>query len=169
MEEKQESISEKLDRITKQNEELISSKKEKGWKLPFGKKPSKAQVKKGWTTVQIIRNNGNIDFTKAKIEDNTINIDGLPRVAIPDYILTYKNTPFIIIPEWSLKPFSPVENYADLEKQKNTTIGWRLIQAKMEKEAIKPAGKGFGSMGWIILVVVGLAVGYYFLKGGKIF
>jgi len=169
MEEQTETISQKLDRIARQNEEMIANKKQKGWRLPFGKKPSKSQVRKGWTTVQIIRNNGSIDFIKAPIEDGTVNVDGIPRISTIDYKLSHKGTPFIIIPEWSLKPFSPVENYEQTEKEKLTTTGTRLILAKMEKEAIKPKSVGFGSMGWIILVIVGLAVGYYFLKGGKLF
>jgi hypothetical protein len=169
MEEEQETISQKLDRIAKQNEDMLATRKEKGWKLPWGKKTSKSQVNKGWTTVQIIRNNGNIDFIKAPIEDGTVTVDGIPRISTIDYKLSHKGKPFVIIPEWSLKPFSPVENYEQTEKDRLTTTGTRLILAKMEKEAIKPASKGFGSMGWIILVIVGLAVGYYFLKGGKLF
>ena len=167
-EQKQESISEKLDRIALQNREIISSKKSKSWKLPWGKTPSKGQINKGWVTCQIIRNNGAIEFGKYQIDDCTVMIDGLPRTATIDYLLSYKGKPWIIIPEWSIKPFSPVDNYKEMEKEKNTTIGWRLIQAKLEKEAIKPKSAGFGSWTWIVLVIVGLGVGYYLIKGGKI-
>ena len=168
--EEQESIKDKLDKLLVQQDTLIKENKEKKWKLPWGKKPSKAQVKKGWTTVQIIRNNGSIDFIKAPIEDGTVDVDGIPRISTIDYKLSYKGTPFVIIPEWSLKPFSPVENYEQTEKDRLTTTGTRLILAKMEKEAIKPKGAGgFGTIGWIILGVAVIAVVYYLMKGGKLF
>ena len=169
-EESQESIKDKLDKLILAQEAVMEKNREKKWSMPWGKKPSKAQVKKGWTTVQIIRNNGSIDFTKVPIEDGTIQIDGIPRISTIDYHLSHKGKPFVIIPEWSLKPFSPVENYEQTEKDRLTTTGTRLILAKMEKEAIKPkSAGGFGMVGYIVLGVIVIGVIYYLVKGGKLF
>lgn len=153
-----EKTSEKLDT-------LIADKTAKKWKLPWGSTPSKGQVSKGWAIFQVIRENGEIQFIKAPISDLTAKIDGFPRIATPDYKLTYKGLPMYIIPSWSMKPFSPVDNYAEVEKDKMHIAGRRIILASMETEQIKPK-KSMGGMLWILLIIGACAIGWYLFKGG---
>lgn len=168
IEEKKESLIEKIDRIAAQQEQMMDKKKEKKWKLPWGKTPSNSQASKGYATFQIIRENGEVDFVKAPIYDLTAKIDGFPRIASPEYRLTHKGKPFYIIPSWSMKPFSPVENYAEVEKDKMHIAGRRVVLASMETEQIK-SKKSMGMMLWVILGIAGVALLYYMLKGGKLF
>jgi hypothetical protein len=162
-------VRELLEKISKQQDELATTKKVKKWKLPFKGKLSKAQVSKNFATYLTIKDNKEVDFVKVPIQDGTVEIDGFPRIATADYCLTYKGKPFYILPYWSMKPFSPVENYAETEKEQMNMSGRRLVLAKLKNDIIKPKGKGFGSMGWIILVVVIAAAGYYLIQGGKLF
>ena len=142
---------------------------DKPWKIPWGARVGKTAIKKGYATICIINENGGTRFIKAKVEDGTISIDGFPRLATADYCLSHNGKPFYIIPTWSMKPFSPVEHYAETEREKMNMAGRRVILAKLEREAIKPTGKGFGMIGWIILGAIVLGVGYYLITGGKLF
>ena len=169
-ESKEESIRELLKQVRYNQVKLESEKKVKGWKIPFKGRVNKAKAAKGYATFQIIRNNGVIDFIKAPIEDGTARIDGFPRIATIDYKLTYKNSPYFIIPEWSMKPFSPVEHKEETERIKMDMIGRKLILSKLEGEQIKTKAKMDGKViGWVILIgVIGVGA-WYLLKGGKLF
>jgi hypothetical protein len=165
------SINKKLDKIIEglqaipAKEEVIE---EKPFKIPFGARVSKGKAKKGWTTVQIIRNNGNIDFKRVQVTDGTVRVDDFPRVATIDYKLTYKGRPFLIVPEWSMKPFSAVENYEETVKEKMNMAGRKIVLSKLEGEQLKKK-TGFGGIGWIILLIVGAGVGWYIMQGGTLF
>lgn len=165
--EKQEGVKDLLKKITEQNELLIEQKKAKRWKLPRRGRVSKGQLKKGFTTVMVIGENRNVRFIKLPIEDGTITLDKVPRMATADYVMTYNGRPIIVIPEWSLKPFSPEENYEQTVREQTTVAGRKLILAKMKMEAISPK-KSMGNIGWWLLGIALIAVVYYFMKGGKI-
>ena len=158
------SMRELQEEILKNQEILLANKEVKKWKLPWSGKPSNGQVKKGWATFCLIRENGEVEFVKACINDLTAKVDGFPRIASPEYKLTHKNKPFYIIPSWSMEPFSPVDNYKDAEKNNMHIAGRRVILAKLEGEQIKAKGKGFGGMGWIMLGIGVLGLLYYFGK-----
>ena len=145
------------------------TQKQKKFKLPWSAKVNNGRASKGYTTVQIIRNNGDMQLTRLQIDDGTM-VDGVPRISTIDYKLNYKGKPWVIIPEWSLKPFSSSENYEQTIKDKMNIAGRKVILSKLEKETIKPKGKGFGGFGgWMILIVVVAIGGYMLLKGGKLF
>ena len=160
MENNEPGIKEILQEIHKElkvkNEDEEIPEKERKFKLPWKGKVGKAKVKKGWATIAIIRNNGNIDFVKRQIRDGTVEVEGFPRVGTIDYKLSYKGKPFFIIPEWSMKPFSPVDNYSETVKERMNIAGRRAVLATLETEKIKPK-KDMGNMIWIILglVVIG--------------
>ena len=162
-------VREALNKLIKQNDELIAQREVKKWKLPFSARVSKAQVKKGYATILVVKDNREVAFTKAPINEGTLDIEGMPRIATADHTLSYKGKPFYIIPSWSLKPFSPVENYSEVEKEKMNTAGRRLILSKLETERIAPKKAGWGIGGWAILGIVILIAGWYLLKGGKLF
>lgn len=167
--EKEFNLKEAIANIEKNQEKLIEEKKVKGWKLPWSGKLSKGKVKKNYATFCLIKDNKDVSFITAPIEDGTAMIDGFPRVTTADYCLLHKGRPFFILPYWSMKPFSPVENYAETEKEKMNMSGRRLVLTKLRVEQIKPK-KGFGGgLGWIILILAIAGIGYYFMKGGKLF
>lgn len=162
-------LKEKLDILLDQQNKLLSEKdRKKGFKIPFKAKLSKKQLTNNWTNVVLLKENRNMSIVKVPIEDGCINIEGIPRIAIADYVFMYNNKPCIVLPNWSIKPFSPEENYDDTVKEKLTTTGRALVFAKMKKDVIATK-KSFGSFMWIILVVILAGVGWYLFKGGKIF
>jgi len=166
---KEESIKDMLGEIKKQQEQLLNNKEDKKWKLPWNARVSKGQASKGYATIQIIRNNGAIEFTKKQITDGIVEIDGFPRIATVDYKIHHKGSPWYIIPEWSMKPFSPVENYNETERDKMNMVGRRAILSRLVSDKLNPQKKGMGSMGWWILGIAGIVAIYFFSKGGKIF
>lgn len=136
---------------------------EKKWKLPWSARVGTKKVEKGWSTVMIIRNNGAISFTRVQVKDGIGIVDGFPRIMTIDHKLTYKGKPLYILPEWSLKPFSPEENYQQTEKEKMNIAGRRAVLAVLETEKIKPKGS-FGNMGFIIIAVAVIGGLYYLAK-----
>lgn len=168
MEENNESVKDQLKRIESKLEgEQQEKKKEKFFKLPWKAKVKPKAVSKGWATIQILKNNGSVDFVKKQVdEDGCIDIDGFPRIASADYRLIHKNTPFYIIPEWSMKPISLVDTYADSERDKMNIVGRRVILSKLEKEQIKPKKQMGSGIWWIIGAIVVIGGIYYFMKNG---
>jgi len=170
MEEQKESLNSKVDKLIRLNEELITKKEVKKWKLPWNARLNKGQVKKNYATYCIINDNKAVKFLRAPIEDGVVSIDGVPRISTADYCLNYENKPFFIMNTASIEPYDVRREVKDSEERNMAGVaGRRLLLAKMEKEAIKPKGAGFGSMGWIILIVAVCAAGYFLIKGGKIF
>jgi hypothetical protein len=141
-------------------------KKEKKFRLPFGKKVGKGQAKKNYVTVMKINENGNVEFKKIQIKDQTIMEDGVPRLATPDYVLRFKKNPMIILPSWSVEPFSPKQNFDNSLENGSNTKGYKILMAKMLSEALN-AKKPMGNL-LKILIGVGLAavIGYAFMSGG---
>jgi hypothetical protein len=159
-----------LKKIYVQNQEdKAQAARPKLWRLPRKARLNKKLLKKNYTTVLIINENRNVDAVKLPIEDGCIMVDDVPRMATEDYTLIFNGKPMIVLPSWSLKPFSPEENYEETVKENLTIAGRKLILAKMKLEAVNPKKKGGGGMiGWIILGLAILGIAYYFIKGGKL-
>lgn len=162
-------VKDMLNKLIEQNEALAREKKVSWWKLPWKAKLSKMKISKGYSIVIIIKNSGELEFQKLQNTDGTVKVDGIPRVATIDYKLHYKGKPVYIIPEWSIKAFSPVDNYADTVQEKMNVSGRKLVLAKLMTEQIKEQKKPGSLIGWIILGAAILGVGYYLMKGGSLF
>lgn len=146
-------------------DKLSEKEKKKEFKLPFTAKLSNKQTKDNWVTVCQVTEGRQIAFTKCPIKEQTYMLNGVPRIATPEEILHYKGKPFIIQPSWSVKPFSPTDNYEGAIAKGYTNQGYRLLLNIMESEGIQTAKK----IGWGIIVIGGLillGVGYYLIKGG---
>jgi len=160
------SVSDKLDKVL---DSLPVEEKEKNsnWKIPFLKsfkfRVGKKKVEKGWSQIIIIRNNRQLEFTKAQVKDGIAIIDGFPRITTAAHTLFYNKKPTYIIPEWSLKPFSAEENLDTMEKEKMNIAGRRAILATLETEKIKPK-KDLGSIIWVVVIVAIVGAGYYLGK-----
>lgn len=140
--------------------------KPKKFRLPFGKKVGKSQAKKNYVTIMKINENGNIDFQKRQIKEQTFIEDGIPRLGTPDYVLRWKKNPMIILPSWSVKPYSPKEQHEKSLSDGSNTKGYKILMAKMLLEAIKPTKQIGGIIKWILGIGVLAIIGYAFISGG---
>lgn len=163
MEDKQDkNIKEILLDISKKLEEKEKPKK---FKIPYAGRVNNPQAKKGYVTVMRIGNNRQVSFTKMPIDEQTIMLDDTPRIATTDEIIYYKNKPMIILPDWTVKPFSPSDNYDDTIKQNYASQGYKLLLNRMKREVIAPK-KSIPMVYIIIGLLVLCAVGYFAWKGG---
>jgi len=175
-----ESINEKLERIAKQNEEILGGTGKK-FKLPWHVRlGAKGKIKQGQVLVQYIRNNGKVNFKWSKLEDNCVIINDQIHDARAGNVLNYNGIPFLIVPEWNIKPISPneeeetpksqplnlKENFDEAEKKGQLTSTHKLILTKMKMEAVKPSTQF--NMKTVLILLGLLAVGYFILDYMKL-
>jgi|WetSurMetagenome_2_1015567.scaffolds.fasta_scaffold166465_2 hypothetical protein len=174
MVEEDKTLKEKIDFLMDKYQE--PKKKEKKFKIPWGIRLSKGKLKKNFILVLFIYSNGNSVFKFEKIEDGTVNINGIYYSCDADYILKYKKWPLIILPEWNIspikdntgeeikviKPWNPKEtlDYA------NMPTAERVILNKIKLEMVKPKMKINFTV--ILIVLALLAGGYWALTYFKI-
>lgn len=133
----EENIKDKIDSLNSKMDEILNSKsKIKGFKLPSKAKISKSKVKKNWVTVCKINENKGVDFSREPIDNQTIVVDGIPRLATGEDVLNYKGKPMLILPSWSVKPFSPTDNFKKTMEDGSNTKGYALLLARMKAGAI---------------------------------
>jgi len=162
-------MAELKDELKEIKELLVETKvkKEKKFRLPFTKKVSPRSGRKGYITILKINENGFIDIKKEKIEDQTVMIDGIPRLAPPNVVLHWKKNPILILPSWSVKPFSPADNYEDSEKEKMNTKGYKILLDKMKKETVGTKPQMGNMIKWIIGIgLLGIIVYAFVTSGG---
>ena len=138
----------------------------KPFKIPFRGRVNKKKARDGWVTIQKINDNRRVTWERQKIEEQTIIVDGVPRVLTADEVLfDHKGSPLVILPSWSVKPFSPTDNYSGTIQDGYATQGYRLLMNRMKNEIITAKKKMSGMMifGGLILLV---AIGYFMVKGG---
>lgn len=163
----------KLERIEETLNEIAESlpkkkrreKKEKDFKIPFNAKVIGKKLKENYITVQKINENGNITFLKEKIIDQTVLVDGVPRIASGEHVLRYKRRPLMIIPTWSVVPFSPAEQSSKSLTDGSNSTGYRLLMNRMQTEVLK-IGKKLGGIGiGIGALIIGGIILYALLSG----
>ncbi len=149
-----------------EEEENKKNKKTKKFRYPFGKKVGSAQKKKNYITLFRINENGSGVIKKVRIDEQTFIEEGIPRLAAAGYVINIKKNPWIILPSWSVEPFSAMDNYKKSLKDGTNTVGFKLLMNKMKLEAVNPK-KQLGSMfKWILgLGLVGILL-YAFISGG---
>jgi hypothetical protein len=140
--------------------------KDKKFKLPFGTKVSPRKAKKGYVTVFKINENGFISAKREPIKEQTIMVDGIPRLAAPEHILHLKKNPVMILPSWSVTPYSPAEQYQKSLKDGSNTAGYKLLMDRMQTESVHPKRKIGWGVGAVIAVIVVIVVAYALLTGG---
>ena len=141
--------------------------KTKKFSIPFRGKVGKVRARKGYTTVMKIMDNRNIEFEKQQVSDQTVIVDGVPRIVTPEETLLYRGKPFIIVPSWSVKPFSPTDHLEATEKSQLSVKGHKLLLARMLGEVIQ-AKKKMNIM-VVFIIILALIVGGYFLSKGGMF
>lgn len=157
--EEDKSIREKLDEIL---DETKKKREKKKFKLPLKAKVNKVKAKKGFVTIQVVKENGVVEFRKEPIIDSVIKLsegDDLSFHAIDSQdILSYKGNPFLILPKNKMNPYNPT-------KGENETYGDKYVVARMISDQVKMKKKlGWGiSIG--VIIILGI-VAYAFLTGG---
>ncbi len=163
MEEKETTLKDEIRMMREGINKVIEKeeKKKKPFTIPWSKKVSTPQSKKNYVTILYVKENGDCHFIKEPINQQTVMVDGIPRIATSDVVLRYKKNPLIIQPAWSVKPFSPADNYVDTERDKMNVKGYKLLLNIMKQDVLK---KKPNISWWLIGIVVLIAIGaiYYF-------
>lgn len=135
-----------------------NNKKSKLFRLPSRAKLSNGKISKGYATVQVIKQNGAVEFTREPIVASTVKLEDTYHAVDGEDILTYKGKPFLIIPEIKKNPYNP-NNGA------NETYGQKHIRNRMLNETIQEKKKigGLG-IGIGILIIAGIIV-YALISG----
>lgn len=151
---------------TKLKEEEDKKLKKKKFNIPFWKRVGTAKKKQNYVTVIRINENGQLKFDVKRIENQTIMVDKIPRLATINYVMYYKKNPVIILPSWSVKPFNPADNLEKSLEDGSNVKGFAILLEKMQREQLgskKP-------IGGIVKIGLGLAlvaiIGYAFISGG---
>ena len=152
-----------------QEDKSEKEKKKKKPRLPWRGRVGKNRQSKGYVAVWKINENGFITPSREQIKEQTIMIDGVPRLATPEYILRYKKgfrtIPLILLPSWSVKPiepkkltkeFNPAEDLQESLEDGSNTKGYKLLMNRMKLDTV---GKLKGQMGGILKWIIGLGLG----------
>ena len=152
-------------------DKLEKKKKEKQPRLSWKARAGNRKQAQGFVGIWKINENGFITPSKAKIEEQTVMIDGIPRLATPEYVLRYKKGfrtfPLIIQPSWSVEPFSPTRSYNQSMLNGSNAKGYKLLMNRMKLDTV---GKLKGQMGGMLKWIIGLGLAgiilYAIITGG---
>lgn len=159
------------ERINKNIEEKLKEiedkkGKKKKFNIPFFKRVGLAKKKLNYVTVIKLNENGQLKFDVQQIRNQTIMVDKVPRLATAQHVMYYKKNPIIILPSWSVEPFSPAENLAKSLTDGSNVKGYAILLEKMQQEQLgtkKPIG-GLLKIG--LGVALAAIIGYAFVSGG---
>lgn len=153
--------------LLKSNEADKEKVKVKKFKIPFKGRVSPKKASQGYVTIMKINENGFVDFIKQPIKEQTTMVDGIPRLASPNYVLHWGKNPMLIQPSWSVKPFSPEDQFNKSLNDGSNTKGYPILLARMKSDTTSGIKKEMGSMvKWILgLGLVGI-IAYAFITGG---
>lgn len=157
----------------KQFEEYgIKQKKPKEFKIPISGRVGNIKAKKNWVTIMKLNENGSVRFEKDQIQEQTVIVDGVPRIATGKHVFHYKRNPLMILPSCSVEPLKlkdikPLtsEQLTQKSMEDGTNIkGFKLLLERAKIGEIKKK-KSFGSIGMIIGGLIALGVIGYIIFG----
>ena len=153
-EKKEIGLKEEMKNISEKLDELTANGKVRKVRVP---KLSRGKLKNNWAVVCFINENKEVTFFKKQIEEGTIMHKDTPYLATANYMLTHKKQPMLIIPAWSVEPFSPQKSIEDAERDKSLSIGYRYLYNRM-KNALITQKKSISTIAIIggIVVIIGL-------------
>lgn len=140
-------------------------KKMKPFRLPFLVRfQQKKIIKKNKILIFFLKTNKQLDIKIAKIENGMLFLNGNYHAIAPDNIYLYKKFPCIILPEWSLDPFSPfgTKDYHDAVENKRIIHPQNIILRAIEAKEASMSQKKVGGKAVIIMLVVGVIAAYLF-------
>lgn len=146
---------------------LESQIKEKKFRYPFGKKVGKSQRRKNYVTVLILNENGTCDFKKYPITEQTILHELIPRLATAGHVMfDKKGNPLIILPNWSVEPFSPLNHYQQTLIDGSNKKGYQILMARMQSEKIEDKKKMANWIKWVIGFIIVGGIIFALISGG---
>lgn len=152
-------LNEDIGEIKNLLQEQEKGKKEKKFKIPFGKRVSKGQAKKDYVTVLKLSMNKSADFKKVQIVDQAFMESGVPRLGTTDEVFYYKGKPLVILPEWSVKPLSPTKEFEKSLTDGSNINGYKILLAKMIASTVSEKKKMGGWIKWVIgLALAGIVI-----------
>ena len=145
----------------KEIKELLKSEKkekEKKLKLPFRARVGKSRAKKGYIGILKLNENRTITPSRQKVEEQTVVVDGIPRLATGDHIYQMGKHPIIILPSNSVEPITSSSLFKDSLDNSNNTKGYSLIMNRMRLDVVAKKGLSAGWIKWVIgfLVLAGI-------------
>lgn len=141
--------------------------KEKKFRYPFGKKVGRGQKKRNYVTVLLLNENGTCDWKKYPIEQQTIMHDLIPRLATAGHVMFDKRgNPLIVLPNWSVEPFSPLDHYEKTMINGSNEKGYKILMAKMLSDQTGGKKKISGVIKWIIGIIVVAGIIFALVSGG---
>ena len=154
----------------KEIKEMIKGEEKKGkprkFKLPFSSRVTLVKAKRNYITIMRINENGQVAFRKVQITEQTFLEEGIPRLATAGYVVYFKKNPMIILPSWSVEPFSPMDYYKKTLNDGSNTKGYQILMNRMKLSTVETK-KQIGGVGkWIIGIGLVLVIGYALLTGG---
>lgn len=158
---REKTLSERLDETNELLRELGKHKEIEGEKKVRLPKLSNGKKKKNYVIVQEIKGNNIVNFRKLPIIDGNIKLPDQQTYHIADaeYIGNYKNTPILLLPDWSNEPITKEVMVRKIEENKSSIKPQKQIITLMENarlaEIAKPTG---GKKSIIIFLVVGLGM-----------
>ena len=152
--------------IDEKLKEQESKKSKKRFNIPFFKRVGTGKKKQNYVTVIRVNENGQLKFDVKRIENQTIMVDKIPRLATINHVMYYKKNPVIILPSWSVEPFSPAGHLTKSLADGSNVKGFAILLEKMQREQLGEKKQ----IGGIAKLVLGLAlaaiIGYAFISGG---
>lgn len=154
--------------VVQEIEDIMKDKAtKKKFRYKFGKKVGKSQRKKNYVTTLVLYENGTCDFQKYQIEDQTILHDEIPRLATAGHVMyDRKGNPLLILPNWSVEPFSPLKHFKESLIDGSNKKGYKIIMNAMEREKTDTKKKIGGAAKLIIGLIVAAVIGYALISGG---
>lgn len=140
------------------------------WNLPFTTRIGMGKNKKrqGYVVFMNVGTNKAVTFIKAPVSDGVALVNNIPHVVEPEDILLWKNKiPIVIQPQWSERPFSTKDHFAETNKAGQNTAGWEYIMnfiLKTQIQAKKSVPTGLIILG--VIAIIGL--GFYLVKSGAL-
>ena len=158
-------ISDKLDKLI---EHFDAEKKEKDKKIKLPKLSGR-KLKKNFVLAMILRTNKEVEIRPVKIEDNMIYLkdNQTYHLALADFVLNLKTKklgkryPFIILPEWDLKPISIDELQGKSIDANRLAMPQKIIIQAMKQAQIEKKKGGMKGILIIIGIIAAIAVGYF--------
>ena len=140
--------------------------KEKKFRYPFGKKVGKSQKKKNYVTIMAIKDNSNVEWKKYKILDQTVVHNAIVRLATAGHVLFDRGNPLIVLPEWSVEPFSPQQHFNQSLENGSNIKGYKILGSRMLSEKVEEKKKMAGWIKWAIGIIIVGGIIFALVSGG---
>ena len=133
----------------------------KPFKVPFGlRMGAPGKIKKNYALMLRIKTNGTLKPEWTQIVDEMVYVkeNNTYHLASANYVLKWGKFPVIILADWSLRPFNPVENYTDTVKSNELSAPQKVVIEAVKRAQLEmKVKKGFDAK-WLIWIAIGAII-----------